>query len=437
VKIQQAFKFEVLPTIEQEQDMCHFAGSCRFVFNKTLALQKANHEAGKKYIRYEDVANLLPQWKREFEWLKDSPSQALQHSLKNLDRAFQNFFQKRADFPRFKKRGCHDSFRFPQGFNLDQSNDRIFLPKLGWVRYRNSRKVRGAIRNVTVSWSGGRWFISIQTAREVKQPVHPSNTASSVDMGIVSFGTMSDGTVLAPLNIFRRLEADLRKAQQAMSRKKKFSNNWKKAKAKVQHIHLRIANARRDFLHKASTIISKNHAMVALEALQVENMSRSAKGTVEKPGKNVRAKSGLNKSILDQGWSEFRRQLKYKLLWAGGLLVAVSPMNTSRTCLYCGKVSKDNRKTQAVFLCVKCGFTENADLVAAVNILSRGLRILRDEGQGTAHACAGRGTSVRIACEVNGEVMPSATGTSILRGSVGLMPALPPGIPFLTAQAAA
>ena len=154
-------------------------------------------------------------------------------------------------------------------------------------------------------------------------------------MGVVRFGTMSDGTVLAPFNIFRRLEALLRKAQQAMSRKKKFSNNWKKAKARVQRIHLRIANARRDFLHKASTAISKNHAMVVVEDLQVNNMSRSAKGTVEKPGRNVRAKSGLNKSILDQGWSEFRRQLEYKLTWAGGMVLAVPPMNTSRTCLCC------------------------------------------------------------------------------------------------------
>ena len=187
-----------------------FAGSCRFVFNKTLALQKANHEAGKKYIRYEDVANLLPQWKREFEWLKDSPSQALQHSLKNLDRAFQNFFQKRTDFPRFKKRGPDSSFRLPQGFDLDQSNNRIFLPKLGWVRYRNSRKVKGAIRNVTVKLVG-RQMVHLDSdvrARSKSNPYISSNTASSVDMEVVSFGTMSDGTgPCAPLMSSGRLES--------------------------------------------------------------------------------------------------------------------------------------------------------------------------------------------------------------------------------------
>jgi putative transposase len=379
-----------------------------------------NYAAGNKFIRYESMAKHLTEWRADPEtgWLSEAPYHTLQQSLRDLDRGYQNFFAKRSDHPTFKKKGIGDSFRYPdpKQIKLDASNSRIFLPKLGWVRYRNSREVKGTVRNVTVSQSGGKWFISIQTAREVEQPVHPSKTAVAVDMGVVRFGTMSDGTVLTALNIFRRLETTLCKAQQAMSRKKKFSNNWKKAKAKVQRIHLRIANARRDFLHKASTAISKSHAMVVVEDLQVNNMSRSAKGTVEKPGRNVRAKSGLNKAILDQGWSEFRRQLEYKLLWDGGLLLAVPPMNTSRTCLCCGNISKDNRKTQSVFRCVACGFTKNADLAAAINILRAGY--------------------ARIACQVNGEVMPSAAGT-ILRRSAGLTPALPQGIPFLSAQAAA
>ena len=140
-------------------------------------------------------------------------------------------------------------------------------------------------------------------------------------------------------------------------------------------------------------------------------MSKSAAGTVESPGRNVRAKSGLNKSILDQGWAEFRRQLDYKLQWNGGWLVAVPPHNTSRTCPACGHVSADNRKTQARFACVACGFEEHADQVGAINILSRGIQMLRDEGQDTAHACAGRESAARIACEVSGAAMPPAAGT--------------------------
>lgn len=196
-----------------------------------------------------------------------------------------------------------------------------------------------------------------------------------IDMGIARFATMSDGSCIEPLNSFRKHEQRLACAQRAMSRKQKFSSNWKKAKAKVQKIHGRIGNARRDYLHKATTTISQNHAMVCIEDLKVRNMSRSAAGTADAPGKTVRAKSGLNKSILDQGWFEFRRQLEYKLAWKGGWLVAVEPQYTSQTCPCCGNVSKDNRKTQAKFECVECGFEENADVVGAINILARGHRV--------------------------------------------------------------
>jgi putative transposase len=140
----------------------------------------------------------------------------LQHSLKNLDRAFTNFFAKRTGYPRFKKRGYKDSFRFPQGFNLDQLKSRIFLPKLGWVRYRNSREVLGTVKNVTVRHRNGKWFVSIQTEREVEQPVAQGD-AIGIDM--VCLATLSNGTVVLPLNIFKRYAADLRKAQQAMGRK--------------------------------------------------------------------------------------------------------------------------------------------------------------------------------------------------------------------------
>jgi putative transposase len=145
-----------------------------------------------------------------------------------------------------------------------------------------------------------------------------------------------------------------------------------KAKARIQRIHAHIGNARRDYLHKTSTAISQNHAMVCLEDLQVRNMSKSAAGSTERPGKHVRAKSGLNKSILDQGWCEFRRQLDYKLSWSGGSLILVPPRNTSRTCPDCHHVSADNRKTQERFACIECGFEENADLVGAINVLRAG-----------------------------------------------------------------
>ncbi|VWD63493.1 DNA-cytosine methyltransferase [Burkholderia lata] len=375
----QAFKFELMPNGEQQRDMRRFAGSCRFVYNKALALQKENYEAGGKFIGYVAMAKHLTEWRNggETPWLKGAPVHPLQQALKDMERAYKNFFAKRAAFPKFRKRGQRDSFRYPDStqFKLDQPNGRIFLPKLGWMRLRLSRPVLGELRNATVSFNAGKWSVSIQTERAVEQPVPHATSVIGIDVGIARFATMSDGTFIAPLNSFKRHETRLRRCQRAMSRKVKFSNNWKKAKARVQRIHARIGNARRDYLHKATTTISKNHAMVCIEDLQVRNMSRSAAGSTDAPGRNVRAKSGLNKAILDQGWFEFRRQLEYKLAWNGGWLVAVPPANTSRTCPACGYVSADNRTTQEKFACVECSYEENADVVGALNILARGHRV--------------------------------------------------------------
>jgi putative transposase len=375
----QAFKFELRPNGQQQRQMRRFAGSCRFVFNKALALQKERYERGEKKLGYAGLCKELTAWRNgaETPWLADAPIHPLQQALKDLERAYANFFAKRADFPRFRKKGQGASFRYPdpKQIKLDASNSRIFLPKLGWLRYRNSRGVLGAVRNVTVSFSAGKWFVSIQTEREVEQPMPSATSAIGIDVGIKRFATFSDGSFLAPLGSFRKHEVRLARYQRAMSRKVKFSKNWRKAKAKVTKLHQRIANARRDDLHKATTSISQNHAMVCIEDLQVRNMSKSAAGSAERPGKTVRAKSGLNKSILDQGWAEFRRQLEYKLAWSGGWLIAVPPHNTSRTCPDCGHVAPDNRRTQAQFKCVACGYANHADHVGAMNILARGHRV--------------------------------------------------------------
>jgi putative transposase len=371
--------FELRVAGELAHGMRRFAGSCRLVFNRALALQQELDDLCGFRPGYADLCKEMARWKKEPEtlWLEEAPSQALQQSLKNLETAWERHFESHKELkagkikasqvvgpPQFKKKGQHVSFRFPQGFELDPENSRVFLPKLGWVRYRNSQEVLGEVRNVAVRQTAGKWFISILTKREVAPPDHPSTSAVGIDMGVVRFATLPDGEFIEPLNSFKEY--------------------WKKAKAEVQRIHARIANVRLDFLHKTSTPISKNHAMVVMENLQVRNMSRSAAGTVEQPGRNVKQKTGLNKSILDQGWGEFRRQMKYKMIWTGGLLVPVPPQNTSTTCPGCGHISKENRRKQAQFTCVECGFSENADLVGAINILRAGY--------------------ARIACQVNPEL---------------------------------
>lgn len=300
--------------------MRRFAGACRFVFNRALALQNEDHEAGNKDIPCTKMASWLIEWKSDpdTQWLKGSPSQPLQQSLKDRERACRNFFQKRAAFPRFKKRDQSDAFRYPQGVKLDQANSRISLPELGWIRYRNSREIIGEVKNVTVSQSCGKGYVSIQTEYEVPEPAHHAASIVGLDAGVTKLATLSDGTVYPPVNSFKANQRRLATLQRQLSRKVKFSSNWQKQKRKIQHLHPHIATIRRDYLHNVTTTISKNHALIVIEDLKVGNMSKPAKGTAEQHGRNVRAKSGLNRSILDQGWYEMRRQPEYKQHWRGG-----------------------------------------------------------------------------------------------------------------------
>ncbi|WP_419582493.1 RNA-guided endonuclease InsQ/TnpB family protein, partial [Thiolapillus sp.] len=247
--------------------------------------------------------------------------------------------------PRKKRKFRQAAFRYPQGVKLD--NRRIYLPKLGWVGFFKSRDISGTVKNATVSYQAGHWYVSVQVEQALPERVHPSTTDVGVDLGVANFAALSNGITYDPINAYRKYQDQLARAQRALSRKVKCSANWRKQKRKIQQLHHKIACCRLDFLHKTSTAISENQAMVFVEDLQVRNMSRSAAGTADDPGRNVRAKAGLNKSILDQGWGEFVRQLDYKLDWRGGMLIKVPPHYTSQTCSVCGHVSPANRPTQA------------------------------------------------------------------------------------------
>ena len=270
------------------------------------------------------------------------------------------------------------------------------------MRYRNSRNVIGALRNITVSERGGRWFFSVQTAQQVDTPLHPSTTAIGLDLGIAVFAAQSDGVIHLPKNSFAQRQRQLAHAQRALARQCKYSRNWKKQKTKIARLYIRIANVRADYLHQKSHLISQNHAVVCIEDLKVSNMSRSASGTREAPGKNVNAKSGLNRAILDQGWREFRRQLDYKLKWAGGDLIVVSAQYTSQQCSGCGYIAQENRKIQESFCCVSCGHAENADVNAAKNIVTAGhavMALVRHSGGGDVRPelreCASKAAPVK------------------------------------------
>jgi len=383
----QAFKFHIMPDAEQAALMRRFAGCCRFAWNLALRLEQEVFEQCGKRLGYSRLCAMIADIKADSDtaFLAEVHSQVLQQTLKNLSRGYTNFFEGRAERPVFKKKGKRDSFRFPQGFKVDCANGRLYLPKIGWVRYKKSRDVLGTPKQVTVSLHAGKWYVSIQTEREVAKPVHPSTSQVGMDMGVKRLLTYSDGGYEDPINVLRKYEKKLAREQRRLSRKTKFSNNWRKQKARIATLHKKIADTRADFLHKLSTTISKNHALVVMEDLRVKNMTRSASGTLDNPGRNVRAKSGLNKGILDQGWGMFRVMLEYKLGWAGGELRLVPPHHTSQTCSACGHTAKESRTSQERFVCVQCGLRIHADHNAALNILAAGLAAT---ACGAERACA-------------------------------------------------
>ena len=374
-KIRKAYKFRLKTNKDIETKLAGFCGSCRLVWNKSLAMNLERLGQGQGILWYHELAFWLRLWKQsdEYGFLRECPSQVLQQKLMDLNRAFRDCFDKGQPLKRlpvFKRKGRGDSIRFPQGFRI--VNRRLFLPKIGWIGFFKSCPIEGKIKNITVSKKGERWYASIQVEQEVYIGKHPSDNEIGIDAGIICFAAFSDGRMIEGVHSFRKHEERLAREQKKLSRKQKGSQNWKKQKRTISRLHHRIANVRNDFLHKLSIELCKNHARVYVEGLQIRNMSASARGTIDNPGINVRAKSGLNRAVLDQGWYEFRRQLGYKLDRQGGGLVEVDYRHTSQRCSNCGYTSKGNRLSQSVFRCQACGHEENADVNAAKNILTAG-----------------------------------------------------------------
>jgi putative transposase len=376
-----AYKFRLEPTVSQYEQLKKIAGSCRFVFNYFLAIQKDLYNKRKeqnnpniKLLSYQQTSSLLTQLKNEVNtsWLQLSPSHTLQQSLIDLDRAIKGWLMKKTGFPRFKKKGIRDSFRLPVPPIVNSATKTIKLPKLGWIKYRKSREIVGTIRSATVSRDGDYWYISLLTEQEENLSFHPSKSAIGIDVGITHFLTLSTGEHI-DLPKLDHLIVRVISLQKRLSHKQKGSNNYKKARKRLSAAYRKIRNIRHDFLHKVSTTIAKNHSYIVMEDLKVVNMMKSARGTKDNPGRNVKAKSALNRSIAKQAWSTFRNFLAYKVHELNGELRLVDPRHTSQTCPVCFTTDKRNRKSQSSFKCVSCGYTANADVNAATNILRLGI----------------------------------------------------------------
>ena len=373
--IQRGYRFKLKTTPDLEAVFRTMVGHARFVWNKALRLNLDRLDQGLPIVGYNDLCGLLRLWKQseDYGFLAEASAQALQQKLRDLDRAFTDAFdlaQPMKRLPRFKKRGEGDSFRFPQDVKVE--NRHIFLPKIGWVGFFKSRKISGTIKNATITREADGWYVSIQAEAEIPEPKLHAGTAIGIDRGIVVFAATSEGELVEPLNAGANLQRQVARLQRKLARQRKGSKNRAKTKAKIARLHQRIRRQREDFLHKLSTRWGKSHALIVFEDLRIWNMTRSAKGTVDQPGRNVRQKAGLNRAILDQGWGEFARMLGYKTAERGGYLLLVPPQHSSQECSGCGHVAAESRPTRDLFRCVKCGHTEHADVNAAKVILARG-----------------------------------------------------------------
>ena len=372
------FRYKLHPTSEQAQAFRAFAGVCRLVYNLALE-QRRDHwrsyqrQTGKN-LNYVAQSSELTALRAEFDWIADVSQTCQQQALRDLDKAFQNFFAGRAQYPTPRRKGVNDSFRFQcREVRIERLNRNwscVRLPKIGWVKFRDTRPRLGRMLNATVSADALGWHISF--ACEIEHDAPMSGLPSvGIDRGVANTLALSTGEMFSLPESLALLDRRKRKAQKDLARKKRGSNRRRKALERVAKVSAKIARIRKDWQHKAALSIARRFGHVALEDMNTRGMTASAKGTVENPGRNIRQKAGLNRAILTQGWRSFETILAYKLEERGGTLTNVPAAYTSQTCSVCGCIDRRSRESQARFVCVHCGHEAHADTNAAIEILRR------------------------------------------------------------------
>lgn len=382
-----AIKFRLYPTEEQLILFHKTSGCVRWVYNKCLRHKQYMYDTYEKTMSKNYYMGYLPQWKKKYSWLAEPDSQTLQQSLIDLFRAYDRFFKHGSGYPKFKKYSDKRSFRIPQRVEVNVEERKLLLGKIGWCTARGSYNLylNEKVNSITVSQdTDNNWYASVLIERDTVVHNHRHRyEACGIDLGVVKPLTVCyENQSEEPRHRFggvkfsqelTKKELRRKKYQKQYSRKIKGSKNQEKAKKKIAKAFYKEKQVRKNFQEQTSVRLASLFRYVIFEDLRIGFMTKSAKGTVDNPGTNVKAKQGLNREMRRLGLSQLVLRTEQKSEKYGSEVIYVNPFRTSQECSICGYTDKENRVSRDLFLCKKCNHSEHADVNAGRNILRKGL----------------------------------------------------------------